>query len=82
MNERHQRDLAVRLPEPLGLLESQAVRFSRYLADAIYLCASGRLDRRHRARRPSRRRARDVRPERPDRSARSDDSSHVIRGRA
>ena len=39
MNERHQRDLAVRLPEPLGLLESQAVRLSRYLADAIYLYA-------------------------------------------
>src|SRR5437899_2272111 len=39
MNERHQRDLAVRLPEPVGLLESQAVRLSRYLADSIYLYA-------------------------------------------
>src|SRR5207245_5537025 len=39
MNERHQRDLAIRLPEPLGLLESQAVRLSRYLADSIYLYA-------------------------------------------
>ncbi len=39
MNERHHRDLAVRLPEPVGLLESEAVRLSRYLADAIYLDA-------------------------------------------
>ena len=39
MNERHQREIAVRLPEPVGLLESQAVRLSRYLADSIYLYA-------------------------------------------
>jgi DNA-binding ferritin-like protein len=39
MNERHQRDLAVRLPEPVGLLESRAVRLSRHLADSIYLYA-------------------------------------------